>query len=156
MIAVQKTPATEKGITVNYQPPQTPIAVLADKTKLEIILTNFISNGIKYNRPQGSVTISQQLTDGAVQITIADTGLGIPAEQQAKMFQKFFRVEGSDRAGIAGTGLGMYITKQFIEGMGGKLWFESVHGQGTSFHFTVPLATTMNTPAHAVEPEKRV
>lgn len=139
MIEVQKLPAEDKGITVHYQPPDNGITITADKTKLEIILTNFISNGIKYNRPDGSVTISHTIQDGMAQITIADTGLGIPAEQQAKMFQKFFRVEGSDREGIPGTGLGMYITKQFIEGMGGRLWFESEQGKGTTFHFTLPL-----------------
>lgn len=139
MIEVQKLPAAEKGIVVNYQPLDNAITVVADKTKLEIILTNFISNGIKYNRPDGSVTITHEVQNAMVQISIADTGLGIPAEQQAKMFQKFFRVEGSDREGIPGTGLGMYITKQFIEGMGGKLWFESEQGKGTVFHFTLPL-----------------
>lgn len=156
MIEVQKLPATEKGITVNYQPPAEPVSVIADKTKLEIVLTNFISNGIKYNRPNGSVVISHTVQDDAVQITITDTGLGIPAEQQAGMFQKFFRVEGSDRSSIPGTGLGMYITKQFIEGMGGRLWFESVHGQGTSFHFTVPLATADQQIAPVAELEKRI
>lgn len=140
MVKLQDTPAKEKGIAVIYEPPGVPLHVIADKTKLEIILTNFISNGIKYNRPQGQVRVSHQVRDGHVQITIQDTGLGIPADQQAKMFQKFFRVEGSDRLGIPGTGLGMYITKQFIEGMGGKLWFESEQGKGTAFHFTLPLA----------------
>lgn len=142
MIEVQKTPAAEKGIEVQYQRPDTPVMVIADKTKLEIILTNFISNGIKYNRPQGKVMISHHSAGEFVQITVRDTGLGIPADQQARMFQKFFRVEGSDRAGIPGTGLGMYITKQFIEGMGGKLWFESEAGKGTAFYFTLPLAHT--------------
>ena len=156
MIEVQKLPAAEKGITVQYQPSATPISIVADKTKLEIILTNFISNGIKYNRPNGSVVISQDVQAGMVQITIADSGLGIPEEQQAKMFQKFFRVEGTDRSNIPGTGLGMYITKQFIEGMGGKLWFESVHGKGTAFHFTVPIATDGQQIAPVAEPEKRI
>jgi signal transduction histidine kinase len=156
MIEVQKLFAAEKGIVVNYQSHEQPIFVVADKTKLEIILTNFISNGIKYNRPNGSVTIAHEIQGNAVQITITDTGLGIPEEQQASMFQKFFRVEGSDRSSIPGTGLGMYITKQFIEGMGGKLWFESVHGQGTSFHFTVPLATDDKQITPITEIEKRV
>ncbi len=141
MIEVQRTPAVEQGIDIQFQPPKEPITIIADKTKFEIILTNFISNGIKYNRPQGKVVVSCQIIGDKAQINIQDTGLGIPAEQQAKMFQKFFRVEGSDRANIPGTGLGMFITKQFIEGMGGKLWFESEAGKGTVFHFTLPLAT---------------
>ncbi len=139
MIELQKTSAVEKDISLHYTAPDTLIMVTADKTKLEIILTNFISNGIKYNRSSGEVSISHEVTGNNVTITIRDTGLGIPEEQQAKMFQKFFRVDASDRTGIPGTGLGMYITKQFIEGMNGKLWFESEHGKGTAFHFTLPL-----------------
>lgn len=152
MIELQKTPAAEKGITVFYQPPATPVTVVADKTKLEIILTNFVSNGIKYNRPQGQVFVLQEVAGGCVTITIQDTGLGIPKEQQASMFQKFFRVENEDRTNIPGTGLGMYITKQFIEGMGGKLWFESEHSKGTAFHFTLPLAPA--TPVASASPEQ--
>ncbi len=147
MIEIQKTPAAEKGIGIEYFPSvDKPTAVLVDKTKLEIILTNFISNGIKYNRQAGKLTVRHEITGGQVQVMIQDTGLGIPAEQQAQMFQKFFRVEGTDRVKIPGTGLGMFITKQFIEGMGGKLWFESEHGKGTTFYFTLPLVTAENQP----------
>ena len=141
MLVLQKTPALEKQITMVYQPSGQPVTVRADKTKLEIILTNFISNGIKYNRPSGQLTVTTSVSGAHVEIAIADTGLGIPADQQAHMFQKFFRVDAPDRAGIPGTGLGMYVTKQFIEGMGGTLRFESEHGKGTTFFFTVPLAT---------------
>lgn len=139
MIDLQKIPAQEKHVTITYQLPEQLPRIMADRTKLEIILTNFISNAIKYNRSPGQVTVSCEASGDFVQVTIADTGLGIPADQQARMFQKFFRVEGEDRRGIPGTGLGMYITKQFIEAMGGKLWFESQQGSGTSFHFTLPI-----------------
>jgi len=143
MIKLQESPAAEKGITLTYRAPTESLPVMADKTKLEVVLTNFISNGIKYNRPQGSVSVAHKLSNNQVVIAISDTGLGIPKDQQAKMFQKFFRVSGEDRASIPGTGLGMYITKQFIEGMGGKLWFESEHSKGTTFYFTLPLADSM-------------
>mgnify|MGYP006144374171 CR=1 FL=1 len=125
---------------------------MADKTKLDIILTNFTSNAIKYNREGGKVTVSHALQDNMVVTSVQDNGLGIPAEQQAKMFQKFFRVEGDDRKNIPGTGLGMYITKQFIEAMGGKLWFESVAGQGTTFHFSLPVAQAAQTVTPAPPP----
>jgi signal transduction histidine kinase len=140
MILIQQTPAQEKHITIHYEPNDQLPSVLADKTKLEIILTNFISNGIKYNRSPGTVTITQIQQGDSIHIAVSDTGLGIPQDQQASMFQKFFRVEAADRRGIPGTGLGMYITKQFIEGMGGQLWFESEAGKGTTFHFTLPIA----------------
>ena len=139
MIELQKVPATENNVTINYQPTGDLPLVIADKTKLEIILTNFISNAIKYNRNPGNVTVACTMDGDFIQTTIRDTGLGIPPEQQDKMFQKFFRVEAYDRLGIPGTGLGMYITKQFIEAMGGRLWFESEQRQGTAFHFTLPI-----------------
>lgn len=147
IIAMQKVPAEQKGVTVNFTPSQLP-PVMADQTKLQIILTNFISNAIKYNRSQGSVTISHVPSEAGVNISIQDTGLGIPKDQQKKMFQKFFRVEGEDRKNIPGTGLGMYITKQFIENMGGKLWFESEAGQGTTFYFSLPIATDASTASN--------
>lgn len=139
IIDMQKVSAAEKKIQLLHEAPTKLPPVAADQAKLQIILTNFISNAIKYNRTGGKVTVSHQLKDGRVVTTIADNGLGIPPDQQTKMFQKFFRVEGSDRAGIPGTGLGMYITKQFIEAMQGQLWFESKAGQGTSFHFSLPV-----------------
>lgn len=144
MINLQRTPALEKKVTMHYEPPEEPVTVFVDKTKLQIILTNFISNGIKYNRSPGELAIAHSVRDAHVDIAISDTGLGIPQEQQARMFQKFFRVEASDRNGIPGTGLGMYITKQFIEGMGGTLRFVSEHGKGTTFYVTLPLATAEN------------
>lgn len=139
IIAMQKTPAAEKNIEVSHITPNDLPQVLADKTKLEIILTNFISNAIKYNRQSGHVSVSHIVQGNTVQTAVQDNGLGIPEEQKAKMFQKFFRVEGDDRKDIPGTGLGMYITKQFIEAMGGKLWFDSITGQGTTFYFTLPI-----------------
>lgn len=145
MVELQRTTANEKGIKVEYLPAKEPVTVMADKTKLEIVLTNFVSNGIKYNRPNGTVAIWYETKGQSVEIIIRDTGLGIPKDQQDKMFQKFFRVEHEDRANVQGTGLGMYVTKQFIEGMGGRLWFESVHGEGTAFHFTLPLASAEGT-----------
>lgn len=140
-LAIQAVTAKAKQIKLSYIPTALP-KVAADQTKLQIILTNFISNAIKYNRPGGSVTIKQQVDGDKVVTTISDTGLGIPAEQQAQMFQKFFRVSGKDRAEIPGTGLGMYITSQFIEAMGGQLKFESLAGKGTSFHFSLPIYKT--------------
>lgn len=132
--------AKDKNIKIIYKPPAELPPVAADKTKLGIIVTNFISNAIKYNRENGSVTVAHQLKGEFVVTSVADTGLGIPADQQDKMFQKFFRVSGGNRSGIPGTGLGLHITKQFIEAMGGKVWFESTEGKGTTFFFTLPTA----------------
>lgn len=114
--------------------------VMADENRLRIIVNNFVSNGIKYNRPGGKVTVSHEMRGNQLVTTVADNGLGIPEEQKPHMFEKFFRVDHEDRKSVTGTGLGMYIVKQYIEQMHGKLWFESKHGEGTTFYFSLPLA----------------
>ncbi|MES2971302.1 MAG: HAMP domain-containing sensor histidine kinase [Patescibacteria group bacterium] len=115
--------------------------VLADEQRLRIIINNFVSNAIKYNRPGGHVIVSHQVQDNLLVTCIEDNGLGIPEDQKAHMFEKFFRVEHEDRKSVTGTGLGMYITKEYIEQMHGKLWFESSHGTGTKFYFSLPIVS---------------
>lgn len=122
--------------------------VLADESRLRIVLNNFVSNAIKYNRPEGSVVVSHSVKDGQLATAIADTGLGIPDEQKAHMFEKFFRVSHEDRKNVVGTGLGMYITRQYVLAMGGKVWFESTHGTGTTFYFTLPLSVEPSAEPH--------
>ena len=114
-------------------------SVMADESRLRIIINNFVSNAIKYNRPGGNVTIAHERQDNMLITSIADNGLGIPEDQKAHMFEKFFRVQHEDRKSVTGTGLGMYIVKEYIENMHGKLWFESTHGQGTTFFFSLPI-----------------
>lgn len=131
--------AAEKPVSLTYDHTGSQ-AVMADATKLRIVLNNFVSNAIKYNRPNGTVKLAHSLQDGQLVTSIADTGLGIPDAQKAHMFEKFFRVQNDDRKNIIGTGLGMYITREYVLKMGGKVWFESVHGQGTTFYFSLPIA----------------
>lgn len=114
-------------------------SVLADLGKMRIIINNFISNAIKYNRPDGHVKIFHERKDGQLVTAVADTGLGIPEEQKAHIFEKFFRVNHADRQNVTGTGLGMYITRRYILAMGGRVWFESRHGVGTTFYFSLPM-----------------
>lgn len=114
--------------------------VLADEGRLRIVLNNLISNAIKYNRAGGSVSVSYAVRDGKLITSVADTGLGIPEEQKAKMFEKFFRVAHADRKDVTGTGLGMYITKRYVQDMHGQIGFTSTHGKGTTFRFSLPIA----------------
>lgn len=153
VLEMQAVPAQQAGIQIKHEPSGAP-KVLADKNKLQIILTNFVSNAIKYNRPNGSITVSHVVDGDAVVTSVADTGLGIPVDQQAHIFEKFYRVQHADRAKVPGTGLGMHITKRFIENMGGKVWFTSVHGQGTTFFFSLPIDHTPTVaPATVTTPQ---
>lgn len=141
IVGMQEAAAQQNSITLQGPGDNALPRVIADKNKLQIIITNFISNAIKYNRSGGSVTIQHQLDGNRVVTSVTDTGLGIPEDQQNHIFEKFYRVSGEDRANITGTGLGLHITKRFIEAMDGKAWFESVQGQGTTFFFSLPIET---------------
>lgn len=114
--------------------------ILADEQRLRIVVNNLVSNAIKYNRPGGHVTLSHSTKGSQLVTLVEDDGLGIPDDQKAGMFEKFYRVKHDDRKGVTGTGLGMYISRQYVEQMQGQIWFESSHGKGSKFYFSLPLA----------------
>jgi signal transduction histidine kinase len=124
--------------------------IWADTTRLAQIMVNLVSNANKYTPEGGIVTVGAEKSanqwdpEGAaevVHIWVKDNGIGISLEDQKKIFQKFFRSDDSKAREAPGTGLGLNITKSLIEMMGGRVWFESEFRQGTTFHFTVPVAT---------------
>lgn len=130
--------ATEKGVTLKYEPNKEPITVYADPSRLHEILANLIDNAIKYSPKNTQVNISFVETNGFSQISIADQGYGIPEDAKPHLFEKFYRVNRSSSE-PKGTGLGLFVTKELIERQGGKIWFESQVGKGTTFYFTLPL-----------------
>ena len=112
-------------------------------------MTNLVSNANKYTPESGIIVIGAEQSanqwdpQGAAQVVhiwVQDNGIGISLEDQKKIFQKFFRSDDSKAREAPGTGLGLNITKSLIEMMGGQIWFESEFRQGTTFHFTVPVA----------------
>ena len=109
------------------------IAVKADKLLLKQIILNLISNAIKYNKRGGSVTIDWHDTEhNTVKLNITDTGIGIPEEMQNKVFVAFDRL-GNTASSIEGTGIGLVVTKELVEKMGGTIGFESIEGEGSTF-----------------------
>lgn len=134
-----KIVADESKIKLKYDDAQSD-NVFADESKLKIILNNFVSNAIKYNHKNGKVEITHIKHKGELVTAIANTGPTIPADQQEHMFEKFFRVDTPEHKKITGTGIGMYVTKQYVEAMGGKVWFSSLPGQDTIFYFSLPIA----------------
>ncbi len=123
-------------------------AVRADPSRLEQVLVNLIHNAVKFTGPGGQVQLSAQLVkmgqaaDGAgpmVQFAVKDTGVGIPADDLPRIFERFYRVDKSRTGG--GTGLGLSIGRHIVEAHKGRLWAESVEGKGSAFYFTIPAAT---------------
>ncbi len=113
---------------------------LCDRNRLSQILTNLISNANKYTPEGGVIQVEATQANSMIQIKVQDNGLGMTAEDQEKLFSKFFRSADEKIREAPGTGLGLSITKNLIELQGGKIWFESEFRKGTTFYFTLPIA----------------
>jgi signal transduction histidine kinase len=118
--------------------PGEPLELLVDKEKMEQVLKNLLSNAVKYSQKGGTVCLSAKKRRSAIEISVADQGIGMTPEQVEKIFEKFYRADASDSA-IEGTGLGTTIVKNIVEAHGGKVWVESELGKGTTVKFTIPI-----------------
>jgi two-component system phosphate regulon sensor histidine kinase PhoR len=107
-----------------------------DQSRLEQVLVNLIHNAVKFTRPGGQIILSAELSDEAVQFSVKDTGIGIPSDDVPRIFERFYRVDKS-RTG-SGTGLGLSIARHIIEAHDGRIWADSIEGQGSTFFFTIP------------------
>lgn len=135
----------ESGLRLSVQMADDLPLLQADRTRLVQILTNLISNAYKYTPPGGQITISAAPVPAAgdgrmVQVDVADTGIGIRTEDQDRIFEKFFRADDRRVTDVPGTGLGLNITRNLVKMQGGRIWFDSEYGHGTTFHFTLPCA----------------
>jgi signal transduction histidine kinase len=113
--------------------------IFADKRRVLVVLDNLLSNAIKYTEGKGKVEIFLEPHDDEVQVCIRDNGVGIPKNEQDRIFEKFFRSNNSIKNKTDGTGLGLYIAKNIIEQSGGRIWFQSDENIGSEFYFTLPL-----------------
>jgi len=118
-------------------------AVFIDKEKMGIVVQNLIENSIKYTPSGGKITVSAEDLRDDVLVKVKDTGVGIPKDQQDRIFTKFFRGENVIRLETEGSGLGLYTVKNIIESHKGKIWFQSDTGEGTTFFFTLPKASSV-------------
>jgi len=115
--------------------------VRGDRTRLEQALINLLDNAVKFNRPGGEVRLESSLADGKVRIVVADNGIGIPSEDRARIFERFYRVDKARSREMGGTGLGLSIVKHVVERMGGSVIVESQLGKGSTFTVLIPLAS---------------
>ena len=113
--------------------------LVADRTKVKQILLNLLSNAIKFTT-QGRVLVGVQAEPEAVRVRVSDTGIGIRAEDLARLFEPFQQLDNPVARGAGGTGLGLAISKKFVELHGGRIWAESRENQGSTFQFTLPLS----------------
>jgi two-component system phosphate regulon sensor histidine kinase PhoR len=124
------------GLTI-LLPPDLPY-VVADTGRAQQVLTNLVHNAIKFTPPGGSITVAARPGETEVTVLVQDTGVGIPADDLPRIFERFYK---SDRARSGGgTGLGLAIAKHVVQGHGGRIWVESIEGQGSTFSFTLLVA----------------
>lgn len=114
--------------------------IVADRTRIEEVLVNILDNSIKYTPGGGDVLINSKVENNQLQVSVSDHGIGIPKERQAKVFQRFYRAHsGTSYEQVTSMGVGLFLSKQFINKHGGEIGFNSIEGEGTTFFFTVPL-----------------
>ena len=133
--------AERKNLKFEFlKPKEKEIKVRVDKEKISLAISNLVDNAINYTK-EGKISIQFEYDskDKQVKFSVKDTGIGISEEQQKRLFSKFFRGINAIKAETEGTGLGLFIAKNIIEAHGGRIWFESEEGKGTTFYFTLPL-----------------
>ena len=114
--------------------------VAADPDKLRQILVNLTENAIKYSPEGGRIEMSLSSADSVVRFSVRDEGIGISADEQAQIFERFHRLDPNMTRGVGGTGLGLYISRELVEGMRGRMWVTSTEGEGSTFSFELPVA----------------
>ncbi len=134
-----RTQAERAGIQLNVDPVLETAQVRADPPRLEQVLVNLIHNTIKFTPPGGEVKLSARPEGDFVCFTVQDTGAGIPEDDLERIFERFYKTDRARASG--GTGLGLSISRHLVEAHGGRIWAESVEGQGSRFHFTLPVSS---------------
>lgn len=132
---------TEKGLRLRSDVPDDLPPILADADRTIQVLTNLLTNALRYTPPAGSVAIDVEVTDHVVTFHVTDTGVGFAPELRERLFERFYRVDKSRSRSLGGSGIGLTIAKALVEAMGGQIWAESAGpGKGSRFSFALPRA----------------
>ncbi len=144
--------ARDKGVAIVNAVPDNLPRVMADAAGIRTVFANLLSNGLRFTKPGGEISIRASEQAHAVRFSIRDTGMGIPSEYLNRLFEQFFRVPGQDDK--SGVGLGLAIVKEIVWAHGGEVFAESVSGEGSVFHFTLPLEEDHRPTGNGDEAEK--
>jgi PAS domain S-box-containing protein len=120
--------------------PDEPLAAEADREKVRQVFNILVENALQYSPRGGTVTVGARRNADRVEVRVVDQGMGIPAAERERIFRKFYRAESAARDGAAGTGLGLFIARELVTAMGGRIWVDSTEGKGSSFAFELPAA----------------
>ncbi len=125
--------------SLEFEEPGEPLVIMGDRGRLAQVLTNLVENAFKYSPTGGTVRLTARREGGNAVVSVQDEGIGIPEDQQAHLFERFFRARNAPISGFGGLGLGLFICRDIIERHGGRIWVESGVERGSTFHFSLPL-----------------
>jgi signal transduction histidine kinase len=132
--------ANKKQVSINFRGKGLKIPlVAADPEKIRVVFQNILENAVKYTGSGGHVTLELRNRGGEVLTTVNDDGIGMPKEEQKAIFTRFYRAPSAVKMQTEGSGLGLYLVKAIVEAHGGKVWFESDKGKGSTFYFSIPV-----------------
>ena len=130
--------AAQRDLIVEVDIPDGLPSIRGDANRLQEVLQNLLDNAVQYTPENGRIDVQAAQVGGAVVLTVADTGIGIPQAEQGRIFERFYRVDAARSREAGGTGLGLSIARHIVDAHGGKLWVESAVGEGSRFHFSIP------------------
>jgi PAS domain S-box-containing protein len=142
VISSYKSELERRNLKLIFKKPDKALPkVKIDVEKINLVITNFLDNAVKYTSSKGEIKICLNYMEKRkeIEFSIKDSGIGIPERDQKRLFTKFFRSENAVRMETDGSGLGLFITKNIIEAHGGRVWFESKDGKGSTFYFVLPV-----------------
>lgn len=154
--------AAEYGVRIELEPPPRGAAILADEDRLIQVLTNLVSNAIKFSSPEATVRLRVAALDRRYRISVADEGEGIPDSFRDRIFGKFAQADNTDARKKGGTGLGLSIVREIVTRLGGAVSFDSTPGEGATFHVDLPAASPIaaagipSQPGHAISGETSI
>ncbi|HEY9566915.1 MAG TPA: ATP-binding protein, partial [Thalassobaculum sp.] len=138
-IRTMRAPALDRSVSLQSTVGRDVVPIRADAHRLHQVLLNLVSNAIKYNRPDGAVTISAEMLDGCVRLAVTDTGSGVPADLAGQLFVPFQRL-GAEFSAVEGTGIGLALSKRLVEAMDGRIGYRPEPGGGSTFWIDLPSA----------------
>ncbi|TDQ11221.1 PAS domain-containing protein [Pedobacter metabolipauper] len=137
---IQENAATMSSHVVKFERCQ-PVLVNADYDKIGSVITNLISNAVKYSPEQKEIVVKCEVTGNEAHVSVQDWGMGLTSGDKEKVFDRYYRVESNNTQHIAGFGIGLYLSAEIVRGHGGEIWVQSESGVGSTFYFSLPLKT---------------
>jgi signal transduction histidine kinase len=138
VVKQESAEAKKKGLRIECKTEKNVPRMNTDREKLFQILLNLVSNSVNYTK-KGKIIVRVEKKDGDVLFSVSDTGIGIAKEHQGRLFTRFFKADAVYSREVGGTGLGLSICREFAELLGGKIWFKSKKGRGSTFYLQLPV-----------------